>query len=169
MGHRERQISLGHVSRGSSLELKFIDANYGLNWRCLAEGIFLWNESLPGSSGQLIVIQLRVETSGRRQNWSRWILEIRSRALCRQHWGLEQRQTGITLALLANRVLWSLQGAPEASLMWVLPWGLGGHGRAFSLVGERGEGEGGRPASRLHCPHRKSLLGKTKRVFVHFF
>ena len=142
MGHRERQISLGHMSRGSSLELKFIDANYGLDWQCLAEGIFLWNEPLPGSSGQLIVIQLRVETLGGRQNWSRWILEIRSRALCRQHWGLEQRQTGIIPALLANRVLWSLQGAPEASIMWVLPWGLGGRRGAFSLVGERDEGGG---------------------------
>lgn len=74
-------------------ELKFIDANYRLDWRCLEEGILLWNEPLLGSSGQLILIWLRVETSGRRQNWSRWILEIRSRALCRQHWGLEWRQT----------------------------------------------------------------------------
>lgn len=152
MGHRERQISLGHMSRGSSLELKFIDANYGLDWHCLAEGIFLWNEPLPGSSGQLIVIQLRVETLGGRQNWSRWILEIRSRALCRQHWGLEQRQTGIIPALLANRVLWSLQGAPEASIMWVLPWGLGGRRGAFSLVGERDEGGGWQACLQIALP-----------------
>lgn len=152
MGHRERQISLGHMSRGSSLELKFIVANYGLDWHCLAEGIFLWNEPLPGSSGQLIVIQLRVETLGGRQNWSRWILEIRSRALCRQHWGLEQRQTGIIPALLANRVLWYLQGAPEASLMWVLPWGLGGRRGAFSLVGEREEGGGWQACLQIALP-----------------
>lgn len=99
-------------------ELKFTDANYGLDWRRLAEGIFLWNEPLPGSSGQLIVIQLRVETSGRRQNWSRWILEIRPRALCRQHQGLRVKadtDARIIPALLAESALQFSRGSKSSS------------------------------------------------------
>lgn len=136
-----------------------------------AEGIFLWNESPPGSSGQLTVIQLRVETSGRRQNWSRCIFEIRCRALCRQHWELEWRLTLMpeySQPCLQVEPWEVIQGLYKLFQSVSFTWGLGGHTVVFALVGERDKGAGWPACLQVTCANKFSS-GKTGEAFVHFF